>query len=144
MQEKYYYSALTNAFYLYSLLPAYERAGTLPDDIIEISERWYTVLLESQSAGKCISANEYGQPVVTEQPAPTQEELAGMAEAKKAELLRMASDAISLLMDAVELEMATDPEKARLTAWKKYRVLLNRVDTAATTIEWPEVPDNVA
>ncbi|EJQ9407812.1 tail fiber assembly protein, partial [Salmonella enterica] len=29
-------------------------------------------------------------------------------------------------------------EKARLNAWKKYRVLVNRVDTSKP--EWPEAP----
>ncbi|HHL1887459.1 TPA: tail fiber assembly protein, partial [Klebsiella pneumoniae] len=39
------------------------------------------------------------------------------------------------------LEMATDDEKTRLAAWKKYRVLLNRVDTStAPDIKWPEKP----
>ncbi|EHT0904314.1 tail fiber assembly protein, partial [Salmonella enterica] len=31
-----------------------------------------------------------------------------------------------------------DEEKARLNAWKKYRVLVNRVDTSKP--EWPEAP----
>ncbi|HIB9485820.1 TPA: tail fiber assembly protein, partial [Escherichia coli] len=44
----------------------------------------------------------------------------------------------------VELEIATEEEKALLAAWKKYRVLLNRVDTStAPDIEWPEEPDTV-
>ncbi|EEO0299967.1 tail fiber assembly protein, partial [Salmonella enterica] len=42
------------------------------------------------------------------------------------------------LQDAVDLEEATDEEKARLNAWKKYRVLVNRVDTSKP--EWPEAP----
>ncbi|HCN0698619.1 TPA: tail fiber assembly protein, partial [Escherichia coli] len=41
----------------------------------------------------------------------------------------------------VELEIATEEEKALLAAWKKYRVLLNRVDTStAPDIEWPTNP----
>ncbi|WP_424679672.1 tail fiber assembly protein, partial [Escherichia coli] len=41
----------------------------------------------------------------------------------------------------VELEIATEEEKALLAAWKKYRVLLNRVDTStAPDIEWPVAP----
>ncbi|MDN0004869.1 tail fiber assembly protein [Providencia stuartii] len=32
-------------------------------------------------------------------------------------------------------------EAAALQAWKKYRVLLNRIDTSlAPNIEWPEKP----
>ncbi|EOM6987716.1 tail fiber assembly protein, partial [Escherichia coli] len=50
-------------------------------------------------------------------------------------------NAIAPLQDAVDLEMATDDEQALLLAWKKYRVLLNRVDTStAPDVEWPAVP----
>ncbi|HEI4983425.1 TPA: tail fiber assembly protein [Escherichia coli] len=39
------------------------------------------------------------------------------------------------------MEIATEEEKALLAAWKKYRVLLNRVDTSvAPEIEWPTQP----
>ncbi|MBG6243198.1 MAG: phage tail protein [Candidatus Symbiopectobacterium sp. Dall1.0] len=45
------------------------------------------------------------------------------------------------LQDAVDLDMATEAEKTQLVAWKKYRVLLNRVDiSTAPDIAWPEAP----
>ncbi|EDS6428695.1 tail fiber assembly protein [Salmonella enterica subsp. enterica] len=34
--------------------------------------------------------------------------------------------------------IATDDEKAKLAEWKKYRVLVNRVDTSNP--DWPEQP----
>ncbi|EGS3002202.1 tail fiber assembly protein [Escherichia coli] len=46
-----------------------------------------------------------------------------------------------MLPSSVELEIATEEENSLLEAWKKYRVLLNRVDTStAPDIEWPEEP----
>ncbi|KAA1170973.1 tail fiber assembly protein [Photorhabdus heterorhabditis] len=37
--------------------------------------------------------------------------------------------------------MATEAEKSALQAWKKYRVMLSRVDISqAPNIEWPEQP----
>lgn len=60
------------------------------------------------------------------------------AEQKKAFLLEEANMAIAPLHDAFELDMATEAEKALLLAWKKYRVLLMRVDTAKP--EWPMLP----
>ncbi|MCW7761139.1 tail fiber assembly protein [Photorhabdus luminescens] len=37
--------------------------------------------------------------------------------------------------------MATEAKKSALLEWKKYRVLLTRVDVnQAPDIEWPEVP----
>lgn len=63
------------------------------------------------------------------------------AENKKSQLLMDANNAIAPLQDAVDLGMATDEEQALLLEWKKYRVLLNRVDTSvAPDIEWPEKP----
>ncbi|EON9774816.1 tail fiber assembly protein, partial [Escherichia coli] len=49
---------------------------------------------------------------------------------------------IAPLQDAVDLEIATEEETSLLEAWKKYRVLLNRVDTStAPDIEWPVIPE---
>jgi len=78
-------------------------------------------------------------------PPPTPEvpkgELIAQAEQQKANLISEASQTISILQDAVDLDMATDDEKTRLAAWKKYRVLLNRVDTStAPNITWPLKP----
>ncbi|EKK4595233.1 tail fiber assembly protein, partial [Escherichia coli] len=43
--------------------------------------------------------------------------------------------------DAVDAGIATDEETSILTEWKKYRVLLMRVDTStAPDIEWPTPP----
>lgn len=62
---------------------------------------------------------------------------------KKKILTREATVAIDTLQDAIDLGMATDEEEAQLKAWKKYRVLLNRVDTSlAPNIEWPDRPSN--
>lgn len=48
---------------------------------------------------------------------------------------------INILQDAVDLDMATDDEKIQLTAWKKYRVLLNRIDANTTEkVTWPDKP----
>ena len=64
------------------------------------------------------------------------------AEEKKTRLLNAATAKIAPLQDAVDTNMATDDEKAQITAWKTYRVLLSRVDTAkAPDIEWPVSPE---
>ncbi|WP_080243294.1 tail fiber assembly protein [Salmonella enterica] len=60
------------------------------------------------------------------------------AEGTKNRLLQIASEKIAPLQDAVDLGIATDDEKAQLDEWKKYRVLVNRVDT--TNPVWPEQP----
>ncbi|MCA6951333.1 tail fiber assembly protein [Pectobacterium polaris] len=63
------------------------------------------------------------------------------AEIKKERLLRNAGTVIPPLQDAVDLGIASEEEKSTLSAWKKYRVLLMRLDTSkAPDVEWPEEP----
>ncbi|EAR0092160.1 tail fiber assembly protein [Salmonella enterica] len=63
------------------------------------------------------------------------------AEETKSRLLQMASEKIAPLQDAVDLGLATDDEKAQLDEWKKYRVLVNRVDTLNP--DCPEKPSQL-
>lgn len=60
---------------------------------------------------------------------------------KKAVLLKEANEYIAVLQDAVDLDMATDAEKALQLEWKKYRILLSRINTdTAPEINWPVIP----
>lgn len=60
------------------------------------------------------------------------------AEQEKALRLEEANATITYLQDAIEVGLNDDDYKAKLTAWKTYRVLLNRVDTSlAPDINWP-------
>ncbi|KGA43115.1 hypothetical protein KU75_04475 [Pectobacterium odoriferum] len=63
------------------------------------------------------------------------------AEIKKESLLRNAGTVIAPLQDAVDLGIVSEEEKNTLNAWKKYRVLIMRLDTSkAPDVEWPEEP----
>lgn len=55
-----------------------------------------------------------------------------------------AAEKIATLQDAVDLGIATETETASLTAWKTYRVLVNRIPTQSgypTEIDWPPMPE---
>ncbi|WP_445612284.1 tail fiber assembly protein [Hafnia alvei] len=55
--------------------------------------------------------------------------------------INLATDRINTLQDAIGLEMATDFEVERLKAWRKYCVLLSRVDTSkAPDVDWSQEP----
>ncbi|HAH8787750.1 TPA: tail fiber assembly protein [Escherichia coli] len=71
-------------------------------------------------------------------PPPTAEQLAALAEEKRLQLRSVADSEIAWRQDAVDAEIATDAEKTALAAWKKYRVMLMRVDVAKP--EWPVIP----
>lgn len=61
----------------------------------------------------------------------------------KEEKQRQAEDKIAPLARAVKLGMATEEEKAALTRWETYSVLLNRVDiSTAPDIDWPTPPES--
>ncbi|MBP6079773.1 MAG: tail fiber assembly protein [Providencia sp.] len=61
---------------------------------------------------------------------------------EKQSSMKLASEAIAPLQDAIDLSIATDKELMQLNAWKQYRVNLNRIDTStAPDIDWPEKPE---
>ncbi|WP_194761239.1 tail fiber assembly protein [Pantoea ananatis] len=60
---------------------------------------------------------------------------------EKDALIRSATVQINILQDAVDLDMATDDEKSILPLWKKYRIIINRIDANTDTlIQWPDQP----
>lgn len=137
-----FFSATTIGFYNDALKESYIAAGAWPDDVMEISERWYLYLLAGQTKGKIISVNEYGQPILVNKPEPSKEQLIADADSKKSILMSEATSKINPLEDAVELGMATKDEVNRLASWKQYRVFLNRIDpNTAPAIDWPEIPN---
>ncbi len=81
-------------------------------------------------------------------PPPTEEEITAQKNARvkvnvaqKDSLMTEATKQVSVLQDAVDLDMATENEKAALPLWKKYRVLLNRIDAnTPDEIAWPAKP----
>lgn len=132
----YYFSKAELGFY------CDEVNESIPADAVEISEELYFSLLEGQSTGKVIAANKAGIPILTDPPEPTVEELVALAEETKAVLMTETNARILPLQDAFDLGLETEEEKQLLLAWKKYRVLLSRVDTeTAPDIEWPEQPE---
>ena len=63
------------------------------------------------------------------------------ASAKKNQFIADATSQISYLQDAVDSQIASELEIQLLAKWKKYRVLVNRIDIEqAPNIEWPSQP----
>lgn len=131
----YYFSKAELGFY------CDEVNESIPADAVEISEEFYFSLLEGQSTGKVIGSNVEGIPFLTDPPEPTTEELVVLAEETRTVLMKEANARITPLQDAFDLGLDSDEEKQLLLAWKKYRVLLSRIDTeTAPYIVWPELP----
>ena len=139
---KKYFSNTEKSFYLEETVKTYQAQDiSVPADLMIISDDEYEAFMVSpdRKAPQYNVESECMEWVDIEP--PTRDEAIEKAESLKAQLLSVAAQAIAPLQDAVDLSMATDDEMASLSAWKKYRVLLNRVDTSEPDeIEWPESP----
>lgn len=134
---QYYYSVKEKGFFNSFI------NMVIPEDAVEITEELYQQLLDGQTAGKIITTDQNGQPILTDPPPLTGEQIKQQTLTQRDSLLAMASEKIAPLQDAVDLDMATDEEVASLKEWKKYRVQLNRVEQQSgfpNQIEWPEMP----
>ncbi|MFZ5128281.1 tail fiber assembly protein [Enterobacter roggenkampii] len=132
LMNKYFYSPGTRGFYQSDI------HTVIPDDAIEIDVDEYHQLLDGQQNGMEITPGADGHPDLTK---PVIDYVAQAQQVKNS--LRLTADAeISWRQDAVDAVIATAGETAALAEWKKYRVLLMRVDTSkAPAIEWPTPPD---
>ncbi|MCC2941288.1 tail fiber assembly protein [Citrobacter freundii] len=126
------YCALNNGFY----------GDNTPDDkipgsFVHISDDEGQRILDSQINGQ-IQPDDNGFPVLVPYPELTKDEQQERAEQKRRSLKSVADTEISWRQDAVDADITTDEETAALSEWKKYRVLLMRVDTSKP--DWPTPP----
>ncbi|NRN29072.1 tail fiber assembly protein [Photorhabdus heterorhabditis] len=139
--KNYVFSASNKAFYPISLQQDYIEAGSWPNDPVPVTDDIFNEFSGIPPTGKIRSSGEDGLPCWEDIPPPTQEELISIAEIQRKQFISLANKEITPLADAVELDIATDEETLSLKEWKKYRVMLNRVDTSkAPEIDWPITP----
>ncbi|HEP0018352.1 TPA: tail fiber assembly protein [Klebsiella aerogenes] len=114
----------------------------IPADAINISEEQYQLLLEGQRNGKFIQADSSGSPELVDEFPLAHTELVAIVKVQRSEFLATANTEIAWRQDALDAGIATEDETATLAAWRKYRVLLMRVDVSmAPEINWPEPPE---
>ncbi|ELI8783642.1 TPA: tail fiber assembly protein [Citrobacter freundii] len=102
--------------------------GKLPDDVVSVAPEGHFVKWNGEKWVHDPEAEKTAQ--ITQ------------ATQQKESLLTLATSNIGPLQDAVDLGIATEAETTLLLAWKKYRVLINRIKPEdAPDINWPEVPD---
>ena len=128
----YVWSAKANGFFPISEKEKFEASGLWPDDGVIVSEEEHKKLFMDIPPGKQIGTLN-GKPALIDIPQPTKKELIAIAEVKKSQLREKADSEISWRQDAVDADIATYEEATTLTQWKKYRVLLMRVDTSTAT-----------
>lgn len=138
------YSASTGGFYT----PAIHGAD-IPADAVALKrgEIEHGELLTGTTRGQVIVADERGYPMLQDRPPETDEALRLRALAERDTFLAEAAIRIAPLQDAVDVGDATAGEEAALTAWKRFRVALNRIEQAAgfpRDFAWPDRPSQAA
>ena len=117
--------------------------GTIPSDIDKWQARedpivldgWVVMKQERPSEGDWI-ASKKGKWV------KDISQIIAKNEALKTELMQEAVSQISLLQDIIDLDMQESNEVEQLKEWKKYRILLTRVDASDVNALFPEKPNN--
>ncbi|ELY2059828.1 tail fiber assembly protein [Enterobacter hormaechei] len=137
----YLFSPSTLGFYPIEMKEEYLTNGSLPSDVIEVSDSVRNEYNFAPPEGKQLSSSQ-NMPVWIDIPPATREELIADAEREKLRLKAVADDEISWRQDAVDAGIATAEETAALSEWKKYRVMLMRVDIAKPV--WPTPPGEKA
>ena len=59
----------------------------------------------------------------------------------KNSLINQANEKIALLQDIIDLDMQESNEEEQLKQWKKYRILLTRINVSDTNISFPTKPE---
>ncbi|MBA8090517.1 tail fiber assembly protein [Citrobacter sp. RHBSTW-00089] len=138
------YSAKENAFYFAGSEAVF--GTSWPVDAVSIEQSIFDEFAVTPKDGKRRVAGADGLPAWEDIPPPSDEDIKAdaiaEAERKKSSLKAAASAEISWRQDAVDAGIATEEETAALSEWKKYRVLLMRVDTAKPV--WPTPPGKQA
>ncbi|MCO6551484.1 MAG: tail fiber assembly protein [Gilliamella sp.] len=66
------------------------------------------------------------------------EQIIAQNQALKIALINEANEKIALLQDIIDLDMQEADEEEQLKSWKKYRILLTRVDASDINAVFPE------
>lgn len=134
----YKFSQKTGAFYPVSMLGDYLSAGSLPDDLVDVSEEIYHQYIQTPPAGKIRGADYQGLPTWIE--IPQLLETPESAENKRSYLLSQAQNTISVWQTELQLGVISDQDKEFLTVWVLYIQQLRAVDTSTPNIIWPDIP----
>lgn len=127
-----YYNSGVNGFFDSNI-------NEIPKNSIEIPPEYHAELLTKQSRGMIVQPNELGYPIAVEL-AMTSDDIITKNKSIQQKLLVDANQNISILQDATELDMLEPGDADLLRKWKKYRVLLMRVDTGQCNVSWPQKP----
>jgi len=135
-----YYSKQTNSFYTKEIY-----GKNIPTDAVEITPEQHAALLQGQSEGKIITADENGYPILVDPPGPTPEQLATSARADRDAKLTATSWLVERHREEQETGTTTltDQEYADLLAYRQALRDVPQQDGFPESIDWPDLPDGI-
>lgn len=145
---KHYYNKKTNSFYIDEI------NKDIPSDSVEITEEQHNELYNAINAGCIIfddltfsepptssfhKWNEKTKKWVKDKDAENEATIV-QNQAMKNLLINEANDKIAVLQDSIDLNMQEQNADEKLKQWKRYRILLTRVDTLDIDVVFPQKP----
>lgn len=134
------YSPSKNSFFPPNLEQVYRDAGSWPNDCVEITPEQHAALLQGQSEGKIIAADENGYPVLQEPTQPTADQMADTARAKRDRLIESVRWRIERHSD--ELALGIEPTEPLEPLLQHTQALRDVPQQAGfpESVEWPQCP----
>ena len=136
-----FYSKSTGGFYTREI-----HGDNIPADAVEITEVEHAALLEGQSQGKRIVADENGRPVLQDPPPPTAEQIMSRLSARVQQWLDEQARALGYDDIKTAITYAEEPavpkfqqegqalRRLRSLAWARYDEILNEVQAGQRAI----------
>ena len=103
------------------------------------NEEYAEMAIKANEEGKVLKIINDKLTLVEPKPiALSDEQIISQNQAIKNSLIGEANEKIAVLQDAIDLDLQKPDEEEQLKQWKKYRILLTRVDTSDINAVFPE------
>lgn len=127
-----YYNSKNNGFYDSNI-------NDIPTNSVEISDEYHAELLEKQSNGFSIQADENGYPTAVEH-VLTIDEIIMINTSKQQQLLNIANEQIIILERAIKYNRARDADKLLLEKLELFTIDVSQADLSDPDLIFPELP----
>lgn len=109
--------------------------------MIYTGQEYAEMAIKANEEGKALKSIDGKLMLVDFEPiALTNEQIVSQNKTIKNALISEANEKIAILQDVIDLDMLEADEEAQLKKWKKYRILLTRVDASDVNVVFPEKP----